>query len=240
MNKAAAVVVWSCALGLAGTASAAYDCEHEARREEKIDAAGVKTLRVIARAGSLRIDGQAGAAAIAVHGTACASRESALDDIQLKVHRSGSEATVEAVIPEASNWLFGGGDARLDLALEVPQGVALEVEDGSGSIEIRHVAAAEVKDGSGEMVIEDVSGEVRITDGSGGIEVRQAGSVVIDEDGSGSINVSGVRGNVLVKDDGSGSISVREVAGDFTVEDDGSGGISHTAVHGRVRVPSRD
>ena len=54
------------------------------------------------------------------------------------------------------------------------------------------------------------------------------------------IAITGVRGSVLVRDDGSGSISVRDVAGDFTVEDDGSGGISHTAVHGRVRVPSRD
>ena len=238
MKKSVPVLMMSCALGLA-TPVRAWDCGHEARREERIEAAGVKTLRVIARAGSLRVDGQAGAGAIAVHGTACASRESVLEGIQVKVSRSGSEATVEAVIPESFNWL-GGGEARLDLVLEVPPGVALEVEDGSGSIEIRHVAAAAVQDGSGEMMIEDVAGEVRITDGSGAIEVRGAGSVVIDEDGSGSISVSGVRGNVLVRDDGSGSISVREVAGDFTVEDDGSGGISHVAVHGRVRIPSRD
>jgi hypothetical protein len=238
MKIAVPVLLLPLALGLAGTVRA-DDCEHQARREERIDAAGVKTLHVIARAGSLRIDGQANAGAIAVRGTACASRESALDDIQLKVGRSGASATVEAVIPESFNWLVGG-QARLDLVLEVPQGVALEVEDGSGSIEIRHVASAAVRDGSGEMVIEDVAGEVRITDGSGGIEVRGAGSVVIDEDGSGGIDISGVRGNVLVKDDGSGSISVREVAGDFRVEDDGSGGISHTAVHGRVRIPSRD
>ena len=238
MKIAVPVLLLPLALGLAGTVRA-DDCEHQARREERIDAAGVKTLHVIARAGSLRIEGQANAGAIAVHGTACASRESVLDDIQLKVGRSGASATVEAVIPDSFNWL-GGGQARLDLVLEVPQGVALDVEDGSGPIEIRHVASAAVRDGSGEMVIEDVAGEVRITDGSGGIEVRDAGSVVIDEDGSGGIEISGVRGNVLVKDDGSGSISVREVAGDFTVEDDGSGGISHTAVHGRVRIPSRD
>ena len=238
MKNAVPLLLLSGVLGLAGTLRA-DDCELEAGREERLDAAGVKTLHVIARAGSLRIDGQAGASAIAVHGTACASRQGVLDDIQLKVRRSGSEATVEAVIPDSFNWL-GGGQARLDLVLEVPAGVALEVDDGSGSIEIRHVASAAVQDGSGEMVIEDVAGEVRITDGSGAIQVRDAGSVVIDEDGSGGISISGVRGNVLVKDDGSGSISVREVAGDFTVEDDGSGGISHTAVHGRVRIPSRD
>jgi hypothetical protein len=238
MKNASVVMLLAGALGLAGPA-AADDCNHEARRDERLDADGVQTLKVIARAGSLRVDGLQGAAAITVRGTACAGRQSALDDIQVKVRRSGSSATVEAVLPEDTfNWL--GGQARLDLVLEVPSGVALEVEDGSGSIQIRNVAAARVHDGSGEMVIEQVAGEVRVTDGSGSIEVRDAGSVVIDEDGSGSISVSGVRGSVLVRDDGSGSISVRDVAGDFTVEDDGSGGISHTAVHGRVRIPSRD
>jgi hypothetical protein len=237
MKNSVSLLVIASALGLAGPAPA-WDCGHQARREERLDAAGVKTLRVIARAGSLRIDGKAGAGEIAVHGTACASREADLEDIRLKAHRSGSEAIVEAVIPDSFNWL--GSERRLDLVLDVPSGVALEVEDGSGSIEIRHVAAAAVQDGSGELVIEDVAGEVRITDGSGAISVREAGSVVIDEDGSGGITISGVRGNVLIKDDGSGSISVREVAGDFTVEDDGSGGIDHAAVQGRVRLPSRN
>jgi len=238
MGNAAAVLFLSGALGLAAQAGA-DDCSYQARRDQRLDAAGVRTLRVIARAGSLRIDGQAGASAIDVHGTACAGREATLNDIQVRIRRSGSEATVEAEIPDTFNWL-GGGEARLDLVLEVPPGVSVEVEDGSGEVHIRNVAAAKVSDGSGEMVLEAIAGEVRITDGSGGIEVRDVGSVVIEEDGSGGISISGVRGNVTVRDDGSGGIAVRDVAGDFTVQDDGSGGITHAAVRGRVRVPSRD
>jgi len=238
MGKAGVVLFVSGALALAVPAQA-DDCPHQARREERLDAAGVRTVRVVAKAGSLRIDGQTGADAIVIHGIACAGREATLDDIRIRTRRSGSEATVEAEIPDTFNWL-GGGDARLDLVLEVPPGVVVDVEDGSGSMHIRDVAAATVNDGSGEMVLEAIAGEVRITDGSGSIEVRDAGSVVIEEDGSGGIAISGVRGNVTVRDDGSGSIAVRDVAGDFTVQDDGSGGITHAAVRGRVKIPSRD
>jgi hypothetical protein len=237
MKKTVIAAILTGGWGLAGPL-AADDCAYQEPREERIDAAGLKTLRVIARAGSLRISGQPGASAVEIHGTACASSRSYLEEIRLRTTRSGSTATVEAEIPDS--WGWRGGERRLDLVLAVPPGLALDVEDGSGPIDVRNVAAAAVQDGSGEIVIEGVAGEVRITDGSGSIDVRDAGSVVIDEDGSGGITVSGVRGNVLVRDDGSGSISVREVAGDFTVEDDGSGGISHAQVHGRVRVPSRD
>lgn len=238
MGNAAVVLFVSGTLALAGQA-AADDCAHQARREERLDAAGVRTVRVTAGAGSLRIEGRAGAGAILVHGIACAGREATLDGIRVRTRRSGSEATIESEIPETSNWL-GNDEARLDLVLEVPPGVAVEVEDGSGSMHVRNVAAAAVNDGSGEMVLEGIAGEVRITDGSGSIDVRDAGSVVIEQDGSGGISISGVRGNVTVRDDGSGGISVRDVAGDFTVEDDGSGGITHASVRGRVTIPSRN
>jgi hypothetical protein len=221
---------------LAAAPARAEDC---APREERVDASGVTRLRVLAAAGSLRIDGRAGAGAVVVRGTACASRASVLDDIRLRAARSGSEVTVEALIPESSGWL-SWGEQRLDLVLEVPAGVTVDVEDGSGSVHIRNVAAASVNDGSGEMVLEGIAGQVRISDGSGGITVRDAGSVLVEEDGSGGIDVSGIRGDVRVRDDGSGSISVRDVAGDFTVDDDGSGGIHYATVQGRVRVPSRD
>jgi hypothetical protein len=214
------------------------DCDHQAPRHERLDGAGVRSVRVNAGAGSLRIEGRAGATSIEVNGTACASSASVLDDIRIRAVLSGSVATIETEMPGTASWL-GGGEARLDLVIEVPPGVTLDVEDGSGEMQIRNVAAATVKDGSGEMVLEAIAGEVRITDGSGGITVRDAGSVVIEEDGSGGIDIGNVRGNVLVRDDGSGGIAVHDVGGDFTVEDDGSGGITHDAVQGRVRIPSR-
>src|SRR6185503_17619990 len=111
---------------------AADDCRYQAPREERIDAAGLKTLHVIARAGSLRIEGRAGAATVEVHGTACAGRSSSLEQIRLRIDRSGATATVEALLPESFSWRDDYGE-RLDLVLEVPAGLALDVEDGSGA-----------------------------------------------------------------------------------------------------------
>lgn len=234
------VMVWlACGgLGLASP-SVAEDCPYQAPRQERLDASGVQALRVHAQAGSLRIEGRAGETAIVVRGTACAPREGQLEDVRLRAERSGATAVVRAEVPETFGWLSGAGGARLDLALEVPPGVTVEVEDGSGSIHIENVAAATVRDGSGEIVLRGIAGEVRISDGSGTIEIRDVGSVIVDEDGSGGITVAGVRGSVTVREDGSGSILVRDVGGDFTVEDDGSGSITHHAVRGRVRIPSR-
>jgi len=59
------------------------------------------------------------------------------------------------------------------------------------------------------------------------------------EDGSGSIDVSKVKGSVLIRRDGSGSISVRNIDGDFTVERDGSGSINYRDVGGKVDIPRK-
>lgn len=237
MTKAALALVVLAPAGLA--AGEAGNCPHQAERRAELDAGGATLLQVVARAGSLEIEGRTSAKTVLVRGTACADDASVLSQIQVRAERAGGALRVIADVPETSNWLTGSR-AALHLVLEVPAELAVEVEDGSGALHVHNVASARVKDGSGEIVLERIAGEVRITDGSGSIEVREAGAVVIDEDGSGSISIAGVRGSVTVRDDGSGSIEVRDVAGDFTVEDDGSGGITHDGVRGRVRLPRRD
>ena len=254
MKTALAVLVGS--LAAAAPARAGlwdWDCDQRAPREATVNAAGARQVRVIARAGELKIHGRDGASAVAVHGTACASSEERLADVKLVAERRGDVVYIEAAIPD-DDWF--GGARGLDLDIEVPASMALDVDDGSGSAEVRNVGSLTIEDGSGDLIIDgvhgavrvddgsgsldvsNVAGEVRITDGSGEIVVRDAGSVLIDEDGSGGVRLTSVRGNVVVRDDGSGSISVRDVAGDFTVEDDGSGGIDHHEVRGRVKIPS--
>lgn len=235
--RTALLVMCSCTLAAVAGARDLGHCPNQAPREARAEAAGTTVLRVVAKAGVLRIDGRPGATAVLVKGTACASSAELLAGIQISTERSGSRLEVRAEVPDTSSWL--DGHASLDLALEVPAELELEVEDGSGAVHIRNVAAVSVRDGSGDLTLETVAGEARITDGSGGITVRDAGSVTIDEDGSGSISIAGVRGDVVIRDDGSGGITVRDVGGDFTVDADGSGAISHQAVKGRVRVPSR-
>jgi DUF4097 and DUF4098 domain-containing protein YvlB len=252
--KLEASLTLALALALPCGRSQAADCAHSAPREAHLEASGAESLRVLARAGFLRIEGRQGTTAVDVSGTACASRESMLKRIRLRAERRGAELYVEADVPE-SDW-FWSGEARLDLALRVPQGLRVEVEDGSGPVEIRGISSLRLDDGSGEAAIEDVAGDVRIVDGSGSlrvvkvggalrvrdgsgeIEVRDVtGPVTIEEDGSGSIDVQDTREGVTVRSDGSGDISVRRVAGDFVVEDDGSGGVHYENVGGSVRLP---
>lgn len=230
-----------------------FECSYTAQRNAAISAAGATKIVVVGRAGSLRVAGGAGSDVRAT-GTACASESDFLQRIRLTATRSGSVVQVEAEIPEWHG--FGFHEARLDYEVALPDGIALEVRDGSGELRIENVGPLQVEDSSGElqvrgvhgdlsvhdssgsMHIDDVAGNVRIVDGSGGIDVAKvAGNVVIAEDGSGSIDIHDVRRNVTIEDDGSGSVEVTDVGGDFTVGSKGSGGISTERVAGRVRLP---
>ncbi|MDX1501102.1 MAG: DUF4097 family beta strand repeat-containing protein [Thermoanaerobaculia bacterium] len=229
------------------------DCDHTAERDARIDAEGAGRLVVEARAGSLTLVGRPDADAVVARGTACSSRRSTLDDIQLTTRRRGDTLVLEVRIPDDAGWR--SGSARLDLDVEVPAGLHVVVDDTSGSVEIEGVASLEIEDGSGSIEVTRVAGRVQIRDGSGEIDLRDAGgpvdirdgsgSITVADiggdveltDGSGSIDVRDVRGSVRVRSDGSGSIRVVRVDGDFVVESDGSGGVSFDRIAGRVSVP---
>ena len=233
---------------------AADDCRHTAPRQVSAPSDGIRVVEVRAAAGSLVVRGVA-ASGVRATGTACSSSADALDDIRLVSSRSGDRLVIEATMPEGS-WSFGWhSQRRLDFTVELPQTLPVEIDDGSGSIEVRNVAAVKIDDGSGSIDVRGVRGTVSVKDGSGGLDITDAGDVrvndgsgsiqidsirggvVIDEDGSGSIEISNVTGNVVIDDDGSGSIDVRNVGGDFTVRDDGSGGVTVHDVRGKVSVP---
>jgi DUF4097 and DUF4098 domain-containing protein YvlB len=53
----------------------------------------------------------------------------------------------------------------------MPSDLMLDVEDGSGGIEISHVSSLSLNDGSGPIKIEEISGNVDVDDGSGAITI---------------------------------------------------------------------
>ena len=187
-------------------------CDFTAPRSADLAVGDATQVTVRARAGSLRIEGRPGLTSVRASGTACAGTADDLDRVELTATRSGSTILIEAHAAETRG--------RLDLLLEVPDTLPLEIDDTSGSVEISDVAAVDLRDGSGGIDIAGVDGDVRVWDGSGGIDV------------------SGVGGSVIIEDDGSGSIDVADVGGDFIVRDDGSGGVRHNGVAGRVDVGS--
>ena len=229
-----------------------------APRNATVDASGARLIRIEARAGWLKVTGREGASQARVRGTARSSRESWLDEIQLRAERRGDVVEIVVEISERNYSGMGTFHRALDLDIEIPAGVRVEIEDSSGDVEVRGTGAVDIRDSSGDIVIMDAGGpvrvrdssgdvsierargDVRVQDSSGDIEIRNvAGSVEIEEDSSGDIIASDVTGAVLVARDGSGGIRVADIGGSFTVERDGSGSISHRNVRGDVQIPSR-
>jgi hypothetical protein len=234
--------------------------EVTAPRTARVSAAGARMAQIEARAGSLRVEGRAGITEIQARGTARASSRDLLDRIRLTAERRGDVAYVVVEIPEY--WNDDRDDdqhASLDLVVEVPKTLALDIEDRSGDLEIRGVGPVDladhsgnatvedvegrlrVRDGSGELRIRDVRGDVIVEDGSGGVHLRTIrGSVTVDRDGSGEFEAEDVTGSVRIDSKGSGSVDVARVGGDFVVGRKGTGSIEFREVRGRVEIPDRD
>lgn len=222
--------------------SAALAQDYDAPRNATVNASGATILRIDARAGNLRVTGRADLTEVRVRGTARASSKGLLEDIKLEAVRTGNQIHVRADLPEqrGSNWRWNE-QALLDLVLEVPATLPLDIEDTSGDIVVESVAAkVRIDDSSGEIRVRE-TGDLWISDNSGGIDIRNVkGNVDIDEDSSGEIEVYDVTGSVRVGRDSSGSIDVSRVGGDFIVERDGSGSIDYDNVKGKVDIPSKD
>ena len=232
------------------------DCRYEAERTVQIDASATQQLQLDAGSGALKVVGVYGLKEVRAVGHACASDEEYLEDLQVTLADHSGHLALEAHYPDRRGIGWRGEDyARIDLTVEVPKGMSVDLNDSSGDLEVSGTGALNIDDSSGSIVVSDISGplsiddssgeidisrvegDVDIEDGSGGIGIRDVQGSVRLEDGSGGIDVSGVGRNVTVGDDGSGSIEVRDVKGDFTVRNDGSGGIRYSGVQGTVSIP---
>lgn len=227
-------------LGLAMALAAALPAplaaqDHASPRSAVVDARGATKVRVDARAGSLRVEGRPGLDEVRVRGVARASDRKYLEAMRLTAERRGGEVHVAVEIPEVRVFL-GSVRRVLDLVVEVPEGIAVDVDDSSGEAEIRGVGALRVVDGSGGLTVEDVRGDLRVEDTSGGVSISRVAGGVWVRDSSGELSVRAVRGGVVVDRDSSGEIAIRDVDGDVLVREDGSGGIRVDGIGGSVTV----
>ena len=225
------LIVAGAFLGLPLT-SAASDCPHSEPRNATLDAAGATTLRVDARAGYLSILGTAGLSEVKVQGKACAPDKDVLDEIELRTDRRGDTLYVEVDTPDG-NWRRHS--PYLDLEIEVPDNLLLDVEDSSGSVKIEGVRGLELEDGSGDILVRKIAEGIEIEDGSGEIEVTEVGGRVRIDDGCGSLSVERVSGAVTIED-GSGEITVRDTEAGVDIVEDGSGSIELDHIGGDVLV----
>lgn len=211
-------------------------------RELSLSGDGVERLVIEAGAGSMKLRGESGADDITVVATILVdgaegdeAREFLTRNLNLSLERRDDRAVLVSLF-ESSGGNWGGRSGAIALEIVVPQGTVLDIDDGSGSIEIEDTHAdVQIEDGSGSLRIRGVAG-LDVDDGSGSLDISGASGDVHIEDGSGSVSVTHVEGNVSIRD-GSGSINVREVGGDFRVIRDGSGSVRFSNVLGQVDVP---
>ena len=89
----------------------------------------------------------------------------------------------------------------------------VDIDDGSGSIRVENAGAVKIEDGSGSITIVGANGDVYVEDGSGSIDIRGVrGSVTVD-DGSGDIEIDDVERDLIIEEEGSGSLRYTNVRG---------------------------
>jgi Toastrack DUF4097 len=230
-----------------------FECAHSAERRATIDTAGATRVLISARAGDLLVRPASGATVVA-QGRACASGESFLKQTNIKVSRDGSAVLVEVLVPDV---MVGIGIfyANLDLTVDVPAALPVEITDSSGDVEARDLRIVKVNDSSGDLLLRNVksdlevwdsSGDVRVENAVGRVQVRDSsGDIVIvgardvdiPSDSSGDISIQRVAGSVRIEQDSSGDIRVADVGRDFTLLGDSSGEVKVSGVKGTVRLP---
>ena len=212
--------------------------DYEEVRDMDLSADGISVLSIKAGAGSMDVRGVDGSDSISVKATIVvpdADEEDALKVIEkemtLLLEQKGGEARLKAWFDQ--RFMGHGSNAHIVLEVSVPKGLSVNIDDGSGSLDVVDIAGdVTIDDGSGSIDVKNVA-NLKIDDDSGSIDVENATGDVSIVDGSGSISVRHVTGSVTI-DDGSGSIKVSDVENDLVIVDDGSGSLSISDVRGKV------
>ncbi|RUL73956.1 DUF4097 family beta strand repeat-containing protein [Dyella choica] len=247
-------------LALLPLAATATDCRYSAPRNLHDDLVGVHRVQIEVHSHDLHLVGGNAAGGLQINGRACASSQSALDNLQLTSHREGDQLIIDVGGHSAFNiGILGVSYANLDLQAQLPANMPVSIHSGSGDVYVGGLAQLNAQTGSGDLHVDHIAGEVSVTSGSGDVELSDIGRLRVDSVGSGDVKARDVHegvnignvgsgditlehvgGSVYVGTIGSGDVVVKDVRGDFTVGAKGSGDVEHTDVGGKVSVPRED
>ena len=231
-------------------------------KELSLSSEGISEMEMECGAGFLNVKGVEGLDEIKVQADITAGnkkgdslKEFIEENVELSLEKHGNRAVLISRIESSpfSFFFWENGNNRIDLTVEVPREMNLEIKDGSGDIELKNIKGeVDIDDGSGSMAIADIKGELEIHDGSGSIEINNVDGKTEIHDGSGNLSIKNINGDMDIRDgsgsiditevtgntiifDGSGNIDVDKVRGDLDI-DDGSGSLSTTDIEGNVRI----
>ncbi len=241
--------------------ASAEECKFQKPLSGSLDLSGIKVLEIKLGRHDLHLNGVPGNGA-RISGRSCASSQERLATLQLSQRREGDRLVVTAE-DDSHGWsvnLFGWSNyAYLDVQLDVPQNMAVELSVGSGDADVTGIDRLDSEVGSGDLRAHGIRGSFSTSVGSGDIVAEDIGEIHVGSVGSGDFTARNVHrdveigsigsgdaglrhvdGNVIVGSIGSGDLDINGVAHDLRVRSIGSGDISHHDVAGRVDVPSED
>ena len=168
---------------------------------------GISEMEIDCGAGFLKLKGVEGLDEIRVSADIIAGNkkgeelsEFIEENVELSLERHGNRAVlISRVRPSYFFFSFRGNlNNRIDLTVDVPGSMDIEIKDGSGDIMIdRLIGDLEIEDGSGSIRATDIDGNVKIYDGSGSIYLDGVNrDVDIVESGSGGVEFKNIKGNV--------------------------------------------
>ncbi|RKX17140.1 MAG: hypothetical protein DRP51_11375 [Candidatus Zixiibacteriota bacterium] len=206
-----------------------------------LSADGIEELQIDCGAGYLQIKGVDGLATIEVEAEIyiegmrkSKAQDFIEDNMNLSLRERGKTARLNSNFDNSgfSFGLFTGyRSAGINLTINVPKNMILDIDDGSGDIIIEDIEnEIEIDDGSGDIEIENVIDRLDITDGSGDLRLTDIEGDIRLNDGSGELIFDNIKGNIDI-DDGSGDIEFEKIIGSIEL-DDGSGEIDATGIEG--------
>ena len=210
-----------------------------APRSAHVSSAGVSVLRLGAGSGYLRVVGHKGSAEIVISGVARADSRMVLEKVRMETRRAGDTLVVTSIIPSSPAGTSPRLTPGLDLMIDLPAGISLDVMDTSGAAYFRNIGSLRVVHGDGRLEADTVAGDVDITDGNGDMLVNDVGGNVHIVDGGGGIRLSGIGGSVDIPRAGDGEIKASAVTGDVRIGSKSSGEVLVSGVGGNLVVTAR-
>jgi hypothetical protein len=207
--------------------------------QRDFDAAGIRVLKVENPRGFAEVkrsgDGRIHVWAQKQVRSRGAESQRLLDETQVETDRSGDAFTVRVRYPQGSvlrisfaELMAGGSTPRneVQLSIEVPPGVAVEMRSSSGGLRTAGLAGSQrLASTSGEIRVEEAAGPVEATSTSGDIEATGLGAArlhsvsgsVSVERAAGVLRVSSTSGDIHVIG-ATDSLSVNTVSGEVEVD----------------------
>ena len=199
--------------------------------EQTYPLTGRKRVSIDQGRGAVRI---AGAQADEVKLRATSPSREALQE-RLKITHTAEGLVIKVEKRSGFFGLFGSSDDEsVNLELMVPYGTDLDLDTGSGPVEVAETRGPVSLDcGSGRVIVTGVR-QTQIDGGSGRIEAYKVDGDLLIDSGSGRVTAEQVKGNVKI-DVGSGAVAARHIIGRLTI-DTGSGSVSVDGVEGAVSI----